>query len=133
MIKLFFIFIFSLPIICNAQTSSDNTPTEEGYDLKQYYFVMLKKGDKRGSIKDTTEINRLQTAHLNNINRLAKEGKILVAGPFGDDGDWRGIFIFDSENEADVIADLKSDPMIAAGWLSYEVHPWWTAKNCVFK
>lgn len=94
---------------------------------------MLRKGDKRGLIKDTTEINRLQTAHLNNIDRLVKDGKILVAGPFGDDSDWRGIFIFDSQKEADIIAQLRLDPMIAAGWLSYEVHPWWTAKNCVFK
>lgn len=134
MMRLLFLIIFIFPIICKAQTNNTaNTPTEEGFDLKQYYFVMLKKGPNRGTIKDTAEILKLQTDHLNNINRLAKEGKILVAGPFGDNGDWRGIFIFDSKNEADVVADLKSDPMIAAGWLSYEIHPWWTAKNCVFK
>lgn len=129
-----FIIIFIFPIICKAQNNkTSNAPTKEGYDLKQYYFVMLKKGPNRGTIKDSAAINKLQTAHLDNINRLAKEGKIIVAGPFGDDGDWRGIFIFDSKNEADVIADLRSDPMIANGWLAYEIHPWWTAKNCVFK
>lgn len=101
--------------------------------MKQYYFVMLTKGERRNEITDTTIINKLQAGHLANIGKLAKEGKILVAGPFGDDGNWRGIFIFDCETKEEVEKLLNTDPAIAAGRLAYEIHPWWTAKNAVFK
>ena len=68
-----------------------------------------------------------------NIERLAKEGKIIVAGPFGDDGNWRGIFIFDCETQEEVEKLLQTDPAIAAGRMAYEIHPWWTAKGTTFK
>ena len=102
--------------------------------MKQYYFVMLTKGSDRDKITDKSVIEKLQQGHLANITKLAKEGKILVAGPFGDDGNWRGIFIFNNcSSKEEVESLLNSDPMIKAGRLSYEVHPWWTGMNCVFK
>lgn len=59
--------------------------------MKQYYFVMLTKGERRSEITDTAKINDIQRGHMANINRLAEMGKIAVAGPFGDNGNWRGI------------------------------------------
>lgn len=106
---------------------------EKKYEMKQYYFVMLTKGARRGDITDTAIINEIQRGHIANIERLAKMGKILVAGPFGDDANWRGIFIFDCKTQEEVEALLKTDPAIGAGRLAYEIHPWWTAKNCTFK
>ena len=117
-----------------AQTKEPKTaPKEEGFEMKQYYFVMLTKGERRGEITDTAVINEIQRGHLANINRLAEMGKIVVAGPFGDNGNWRGIFIFDCPTEEEVKELLNTDPAIKAGRLAYEIHPWWTAKNCVFK
>ncbi|OSZ82541.1 hypothetical protein CAP35_04535 [Chitinophagaceae bacterium IBVUCB1] len=116
-----------------AQTKKEKTFKDGDYVMKQYYFVMLTKGARRHEITDTAIINKIQAGHLANIDRLAKEGKILVAGPFGDNGDWRGIFIFDCETQEEVEKLLQSDPAIAAGRLAYEIHPWWTAKNAVFK
>ena len=101
--------------------------------MKQYYFVMLTKGPRRAEITDTARINELQRGHMANIDRLAKEGKIIVAGPFGDDGNWRGIFVFDCETQDEVEKHLKTDPAIAAGRMAYEIHPWWTAKGTTFK
>jgi uncharacterized protein len=62
-----------------------------------------------------------------NIRKLYAEGKLKVAGPFGDDGNWRGIFIFDCETKEEVENLLKTDPAIAAGRLAYELHPWYTS------
>ena len=101
--------------------------------MKQYFFVMLTKGSRRGEITDTVALNKIQEGHMKNITSLAAQGKIIVAGPFGDEGDWRGIFIFDVPNKEEVETLLKTDPAIAAGRLAYEIHPWWTAKNSVFK
>jgi uncharacterized protein YciI len=58
---------------------------------------------------------------------LYQEGKLKVAGPFGDDGDWRGIFIFDSPTKEEVETMLKTDPAISSGRLKYELKPWYTA------
>lgn len=105
----------------------------EAYKMKQYYFVMLTKGARRDEIKDTNQLKKIQEGHLANIARLAEMGKIVMAGPFGDEGNWRGIFIFNCPTKAEVEKLLATDPAIAAGRLSYEIHPWWTAQNCLFK
>ncbi|MBS1772653.1 MAG: hypothetical protein JST82_07330 [Bacteroidetes bacterium] len=130
-VLLVILVIFSLP--ASAQEKKTKTFKSGEYEMKQYYFVMLTKGARRNEITDTAIINKIQQGHLANIGRLAKEGKILVAGPFGDDSNWRGIFIFDCETVEEVEKLLQSDPAVSAGRLDYEIHPWWTAKNSVFK
>lgn len=94
--------------------------------MKQYWFVMLTKGANRDAVTDTAEINRLQEGHMDNIRKMAADKKLVMAGPFGDDGNWRGIFIFDVADKDEVIELLRNDPAIAAGRLDYEIHPWWS-------
>ena len=64
---------------------------------------------------------------------MAEEGKLQIAGPFGDEGEWRGIFIFDVQTEAEVKELLKNDPAIQSGRLIYEIHPWWSDKGSCLK
>lgn len=116
-----------------AAQSKARTFKMDSVTLKQYYFVMLKKGSRRNEITDTNKINEIQAGHMANMKRMANAGKLIVAGPFGDDTDWRGIFIFDCETEDEVKQLLATDPAIKAGRLDYEVHPWWTGMNSVFK
>jgi uncharacterized protein len=104
---------------------------KEGEELKAYYLVILKKGPNRN--QDSITAARIQKEHLENINRLAETGKLNIAGPFLDDGDMRGIFIFDSGNEQEVRSMVDSDPAVKAGRLTYEVHPWMTQKGICFK
>jgi uncharacterized protein len=106
-----------------AQNQSKDAKPEE--QIRKYWFVMLLKGNNR--TQDSATAAKLQEGHLANINRLYNEGKIKVAGPFGDNGAWRGIFIFDAETKEEVEQLLNTDPAIAAGRLSYELHPWYTA------
>ena len=114
-----------------GQADQKKAIPEKKVELKQYFFVMLSKGANRN--QDSATAARIQDGHMQNIRRLADLGKLLVAGPFGDDGEWRGIFIFDCPTREEVENYLKTDPAIAGGRLAYEIKPWWTAKNCVFK
>ena len=100
-------------------------------DLKQYYFVILVKGANR--TQDSVTVAKIQAGHLANITRLYEEGKIDLAGPFADDTDWRGIFIFNVESKEEVIALLKTDPAIAAGRLDFIIHPWYGKKGTVLR
>jgi len=89
------------------------------------YLGFLKRGPNRkeGDGK-TPEVQELQKAHIANINRLAETKKLVVAGPFGDNGDYRGIFVFrvGSLKEAQDLA--ATDPMIKIDRLRLELHPW---------
>jgi len=89
------------------------------------YLGFLKKGPNRkeGDSK-TPEVQALQKAHIDNINRLAETKKLVVAGPFGDDGELRGIFVFRVASLKDAQELAATDPMIKIDRLRLELHPW---------
>ena len=120
-IRLLFIFT-CISIMACAQEKKEKRPEDQ---IRQYWFVMLLKGPIRN--QDSTTAAKIQEGHMANINKLYYEGKIKVAGPFGDSGNWLGIFIFDSPTKEEVEKDLKTDPAIASGRLSYDIRPWYTS------
>jgi uncharacterized protein YciI len=93
--------------------------------LNTVYLAFLKKGpNRKDGDDDTPRVQELQKAHIANIERLAKLGKIVVAGPFGDDGNLRGIFVFRVSSMAEAQNLCATDPMIKIGRLAVELHPW---------
>jgi uncharacterized protein YciI len=121
-----------------AQTSWDPSATDslvsydsvlakrlgaDAYGMKAYVMAFLKAGPNRSA--DKAEAARLQQAHLENISRLAAEGKLVLAGPFLDSGPVRGIYIFDVYTLEEAEALTASDPAIQAGSLVMELHAWY--------
>lgn len=97
----------------------------EPLKMEAVYFGFLKKGpNRKEGDGDTPEIKKLQDDHIANIVRLANMKKMVMAGPFGDDGELRGIFVFRvaSMKEAQDLAG--SDPMIKIDRLRIDLHPW---------
>jgi len=93
--------------------------------MQTVYLGFLKRGpNRKEGDSQTPEVQALQKAHIDNINRLADTKKLVVAGPFGDNGDLRGIFVFrvGSLKEAQDLA--ATDPMIKIDRLRLELHPW---------
>ena len=95
----------------------------DDYGMSQYVMAFLKKGPNRQ--QDSLEALKLQQAHLENIGRLANEGKLLLAGPMMDDGDIRGIYIFDVTTIEEAKKLTETDPAIQQGRLVMELHPWY--------
>ena len=93
------------------------------YGMKQYVLAFLIAGPNRD--QDSTTAAQLQRAHLDNIKRLANEGKLVLAGPFMDDGSIRGIYIFNVKTVEEAKALTETDPAIKAGRLEMELHPWY--------
>jgi uncharacterized protein YciI len=91
--------------------------------MKKYVMAFLKRGPNRPT--DPAEAKKLQAGHMANIGRMAKEGKLILAGPFLDNGELRGIYIFNVESVAEAEALTKTDPAIQAGSLVMELHPWY--------
>jgi len=91
--------------------------------MRTYVMAFLKAGPNRERPSD--EAQKLQAAHRANIRRLAAEGKLVLAGPFADNGELRGIYIFDVATVAEAEALTRTDPAILAGQLVMELHPWY--------
>lgn len=96
----------------------------DDYGMRKYVMAFLSRGPNRGQI-DSLQAIELQTAHLQNIGRLADEGKLAIAGPFFGDQDLRGIYIFNVESIEEAEALTNSDPAIKAGSLSMELLEWY--------
>ena len=128
--------LLSCAALTNAQTKE--TPvTNPNYDaalakklggndggMRNYVLAILKTGPNDATIKGE-ERTKLFQGHIANINRLADEGKLAVAGPFGkNDKTFRGLFILavPTIEEAKVLAE--TDPAIKAGMFVVDYTPW---------
>ena len=92
--------------------------------MKSYVLVILKTGSKIIENKDERAL--IFKGHMDNIKRLADEGKLVVAGPFGkNDLTYRGLFILNvkTTEEAKIICD--TDPAVKAGIFDVDLIPWY--------
>ena len=94
------------------------------YGMKNYVFVILKTGENK--TLDKEELSRLFRGHMENIQRLADEKKLIVAGPFGEnDKTYRGLFIFDVQTVEEAKILVQTDPAVKAGIFEAEMFPWY--------
>ncbi len=126
----------SVPAVSQVTDSSSNANPNydkaladklgsDDYGMKSYFFVMLKTG--KSTSTDKAFISESFRGHLDNINRLVAENKLIVAGPFAkNDKTYRGLFIFNNvKTEEEVKALLNTDPAIKNELLDYEVYTWY--------
>lgn len=120
-------FLFS-SIVSIAQ---EKNVIEKKYEMKTYYLVFLKKGPNRS--QDSVTVNKLQELHIAHLDKMATEGKMDICGPLLEDGDIRGICIYNvaSAEEAEKLAN--DDPMVRSGRLKVEIHPFYSAKGATLK
>lgn len=96
----------------------------DDYGMKMYFLVMLTTGENTTTDKEL--IGESFQGHMQNINRLVEEGKLIVAGPLGkNEKNYRGLFIFDNLKAEELDAVLQSDPAIKNGLLGHEIFPWY--------
>ena len=95
--------------------------------MQQYFIAFLKRGSNRPQSKEAAD--SLQALHLAHLSRMYELGFADISGPFGDDGDIRGITIYNTPTleMADSLANM--DPAVEFGSLEIEMHPWWAAKG----
>ena len=91
--------------------------------MTQVFFAFLTRGEKWTPEK-TPATEEIQKGHMANINRLAEMKKLVAAGPFGDNGQLRGIFVFRVASLEEARVLTATDPAIQAGRLAMDIHPW---------
>lgn len=128
-----FLFTSSFSLFSQVQIDEQGFKTfisVEGTDtfvMKQYFMVFLNAGPNRSQRAE--ESAEIQKQHLAHISKLAESGAVAVAGPFGDEGDTRGILIFNLPTREEVEKLANEDPAVKAGRLVVEIRPWWSAKG----
>lgn len=96
------------------------------YGMKEYVFCILKKGSNTTASKE--ERAKLFEGHMANINKLADEGKLVVAGPFMEnDRNYSGIFIFNVTTVDEAQKLVESDPAVKAKIFEVELTPWYSS------
>ena len=112
--------MFILIIFCSLTLGIAEEPQPP--QLVTYYLGLLYKGPVRTQSAD--ESAKIQSAHLQHLESLYKQGILLIAGPMGDDGDLRGIVVLKVKSLEDAQALVNNDPAVKAGRLRVELHPW---------
>lgn len=118
----------------NAQTPTG--PSNPNYDaglakklgaddlgMRQYVMCFLKTGPLK--VEDKAKQAELMKGHFGIINRLAKEGKLILAGPFMDGGEFRGIYLFDVKTVEEAQKLTETDPSIKEGYFIVEFLKWY--------
>jgi uncharacterized protein YciI len=97
-------------------------PWAEVGNFETVFFGFLNIGPNRGQDPETAK--RLQAEHLAYMDRQSTEGKLIVAGPFTVDGPRRGVVVYRVANAEEAKDRAEADPMVQAGRLAVELHPW---------
>lgn len=86
---------------------------------KSHFFVFLNTNPNRQTLSASVAA-QLQQAHIDNINRLAREGKLIVAGPFDGGG---GMFILLADSLKQAEGFVATDPAVQSHRFIIEVLP----------
>lgn len=98
----------------------------DDYGMKQYYLVILKTGPQDKNITDKAIRDSLFKGHFDNMGKMAAAGKLIVAGPIGqNDKTYRGIFILNVKTQEEAQTLTQTDPSIKAGIFEVEFYPWY--------
>lgn len=135
-----FILILSLVLLSGRTFAQDVQRDSEGfpsfeytegdttYVMRQYVFVMYIKAEGGDDFSEE-ELAEIQAAHMAHIEMMSEEGNLVMAGPFGDKEEWRGVLIFNDHDVERVSALVSEDPAVKAGRLTFKAHPWWAARG----
>lgn len=126
--KYLFCFLFALCAFSSfSQREFSMSEGDTSYVMKRYVFMHLLAGENRN--QDSIQAAHIQEQHLAHLNTMAKSGKLAIAGPFENGGEYRGLLIFDLETTEEALLLEGEDPAVKAGRLKMQAFYWWAAKG----
>ncbi|MFV1884823.1 MAG: YciI family protein [Balneola sp.] len=132
-LSLSFLIMTSLAVMAQDSTATQQPETfemewaGEKITMQKYFIVFLKSGPNRNQSED--EAAKLQEQHLAYLGGLYEQGIINLNGPTGGEGDIRGFSVYNVATMEQALEYANADPMVKAGRLVIEAHPWWLAKG----
>lgn len=127
------IFAALLAIAAGAATAQDTPAKPAGFDadlakslggdergMRPYVLVILKTGPTK--VTDPEARKKMFQGHFANMERLAAEKKLAVAGPLDGVEGRRGIFVFATPDIEVAKSYVATDPVIIQGEMVAEYH-----------
>ena len=128
LLALAFLCIGSVVVTADERAFDPELAKRLGADergMKMYVLCILKTGPKDAEIKGE-ERKKIFAGHFANIGRLADEGKLAVAGPFGkNDKSYRGLYIFNVATIEEAEKLVMFDPAVKAGVFVPDLTLWY--------
>ena len=124
--RFFSMLLLTLLSLNLSQAQTKNRPDQ--LQMSTYVVGLLYKGPIWTAEK-TPKTESLQAGHMANIKKMAEKGKLMAAGPIGDTGQLRGIFIFRADSITEIKPLAEADPAIQASRLKIDYRTWWGQKG----
>lgn len=135
--KSIFLLLLSTSLLCTACASTSIGKNEEmkntynselanklgadDYGMRSYIFVTLLTGPKDKIITDKEQRAELFKGHFSNMESMAEKGQLVLAGPFIEDQNKRGLFILNVATIEEAKVLIQNDPTIAEGIFKVEL------------
>ncbi|MEO6594982.1 MAG: YciI family protein [Planctomycetota bacterium] len=109
-----------------AEPAAHSLPAAAAPDAGERHctLVLLKTGPRREPLSDA-ERSQVFGGHFGNMQRMAREGHLLLAGPYGkdkSDPSLRGLFVLDTVDPERARKLAETDPGFKAGVFALEYH-----------
>ena len=125
-----FLILALFTTILSAQNQNPNYDDKlakelgaDDYGMKMYTLVLLTTGTNQDQ---SNSKNEAFATHMQNMNKLTDEGKLILAGPLGkNEGNYRGIFILNTTDVEEAKQFLAADLAIQNKYLKAEYIPYY--------
>jgi uncharacterized protein YciI len=117
------LFVSLRPAAAQAPSYDGELAKSLGADergMRSYVLVVLKTGPNK--VPKGADRDRMFEGHFANIQRLAAEKKLVLAGPFDGTDGWRGVFVFATPDIEQARSYVATDPVIVSGEMVAEYH-----------
>lgn len=128
------LLLASPPARCQDASTEEEPAAQAAppMEFDTYQLVLLKRPAERAELPPE-RVQEIQAAHMGHLTRMALEGHLVAAGPFGDQEDerLRGLALYRVGSVEEARRLAEADPAVQAGRLEVEVMTWYTEKGAV--
>lgn len=93
--------------------------------MRAFVLVILKTGPNK--VAEGPDRTKMFQGHFANIQRLAAEKKLVIAGPLDGVDGWRGVFVFATPDIEQAKSFVATDPVIVNGEMVAEYHKFYSS------
>src|SRR5215471_711757 len=121
--NLLVISLLALAFLVPSLPAQTQEPAKAPTKLIEFQMALLKKAPKfKTAGPEATTVQH----HREYAMSLLKSGRAVIAGPTTDKSDLAGLYIFRTKSGDEAHAWVDADPLVTAGYVIPELHPWWS-------
>jgi uncharacterized protein YciI len=93
------------------------------HGMRRYVLVILRSGPE--PVQAGAQREEMFRGHFANMERLSREGKLVLAGPLGREGGARGMFVLAVPDIGQARELVATDPVVIQGEMVAEYHTYY--------